>query len=198
MVTAEPRGVTGENINSEQAKKKVAEFFGQDKIKAISDVSKNDSGPIKTYGYKVTFKDRPDDQAASIDVTQKGGHIFWMLLNRASTSAKLNIDQAKEVGRTFLKNHGYANMVDTYYLKEDNTAVINFAYKQDGVVIYPDLIKLKIALDNGEVVGFESKGYLAAHTARKIPKPKMTEQQARALISKKMNILSSGTGNYTD
>ncbi len=192
MVTAEPRGVTGENINSEQAKKKVAEFFGQDKIKAISDVSKNDSGPIKTYGYKVTFKDRPDDQAASIDVTQKGGHIFWMLLNRASTSAKLNIDQAKEVGRTFLKNHGYANMVDTYYLKEDNTAVINFAYKQDGVVIYPDLIKLKIALDNGEVVGFESKGYLAAHTARKIPKPKMTEQQARALISKKMNILSSG------
>jgi germination protein YpeB len=192
MVTAEPKGVTGNNINSEQAKKKVADFFGQDKVKAISDESKNDTGPIKTFSYKVTFKDKPDDQAASIDVTQKGGHIFWMLLNRNSASAKLNIDQAKEVGRVFLRNHGYANMVDTYYLKEDNTATINYAYKQDNVIVYPDLIKLKIALDNGEVIGFESKGYLAAHTERKIPKPRMTEQQARALISKKMDVLSSG------
>jgi len=57
-------------------------------------------------------------------------------------------------------------MVDTYYLKEDNTAIINYAYKQGDVVVYPDLIKVKIALDNGEVIGFESKGYLSNHTER--------------------------------
>ena len=41
-------------------------------------------------------------------------------------------------------------MVDTYYLKNDNTATINYAFKQDDVTMYPDLIKLKIALDNGK------------------------------------------------
>jgi len=60
-------------------------------------------------------------------------------------------------------------MVDTYYLKEDSTATINYAYKQDNVIIYPDLIKVKIALDNGEIIGIESKGYLTSHTVRAIP-----------------------------
>jgi germination protein YpeB len=82
--------------------------------------------------------------------------------------------------------------VDTYYIKEDNTATINYAYKQDDVTIYPDLIKLKIALDNGEVVGFESKGYLSAHTTRTLPKPKLTPQQARGAINSKMQVLSTG------
>jgi spore germination protein len=192
MVTAEPKGVTGDNLNSEEAKKKVVEFFGKDKVKTVTDSGKNDTGPIKTYSYKVTFKDKPEDQEANIDVTQKGGHIFWMLLNRPSGSSKLNIDQAKEAGRKFLESHGYPNMVDTYYIKEDNTATINYAYKQDNVVVYTDLIKLKVALDNGEIVGFEGKGYMAAHTTRQIPKPKITEEKARAAINKKMQVLSSG------
>ena len=62
-------------------------------------------------------------------------------------------------------------MMDTYYLSEDNTATINYAYKQDDVIVYPDLIKLKIALDTGEIIGFEAKGYLSSHRVRDIPKP---------------------------
>ena len=192
LVTAEPKGLTGNYINSEQAKQSVVSFFGADRIKAISDTGKNDTGPIKTYGYKVTFKGMPDDQAANIDVTQKGGHILWMLYNRPVRQAKINIDGAKAQGRKFLESHGITSMVDTYYLKEDNTATINYAYKQDNIVIYPDLIKLKIALDNGEIIGYESKGYLSAHTCRTIPTPKITEQQARSMISPRVKILSSG------
>jgi len=192
LVTAEPRGVTGDVLNSEQAKQNVINFFGADRVKAVNDLGRNDTGPINTYSYSVTFNNAPEDQTAAIDVTQKGGNIFWMLNNRASTSASITVDQAKELGRKFLDAHGYKGMVDTYYLKEDNTATINYAYMQDNVTIYPDLIKLKIALDNGEIVGFEAKGYLSAHTARTIPQPKITEEQARAMITSKMQILSSG------
>lgn len=192
LVTAEPRGVTGSQLNSEQAKQSVVNFFGADKIKAISDTGKNDTGPINTYSYKVTFKNAPANQDATIDITQKGGHVFWMLYNRTVAKDGIKIDQAKALGRNFLETHGYKGMVDTYYLKEDNTATINYAYSQDGVTIYPDLIKLKIALDNGEIVGFEAKAYLAAHIVRTIPKPKISEQQARALISSRVKVLSSG------
>ncbi|MCR4436511.1 MAG: germination protein YpeB [Clostridiales bacterium] len=192
LVTAEPRGVSGNEMNSEQAKQSVVNFFGADKVKAVNDTGRNDTGPIKTYSYSVSFKGAPDNQTASIDVTQKGGHIFWMLYTRPVASASINVDQAKALGKKFLESHGYKGMVDTYYLKEDNTATINYAYQQDNVVIYPDLIKLKIALDNGEIVGFEGKGYLYSHTARTIPKPKITEQQARSVISPRVQVLSSG------
>jgi len=83
-------------------------------------------------------------------------------------------------------------MTDTYYLKEDNTATINYAYTQDGIVIYPDLIKVKVALDNGEILGFEAKGYLSSHTDRNIPEPSISEEEARSKISSKIKVYSSG------
>ena len=115
-----------------------------------------------------------------------------MLNNRGVPEEKINMDQAKEFAKKFLEDHGFKSMEDTYYLKEDNTAVINYAYSQNNVVVYPDLVKVKVALDNGEVVGLESKGYLSSHHERDIPSPKLSMEQARALITSKMEILSTG------
>lgn len=192
LAKAEPKGITGEMMDSEKAKDGIRKFFGADRIKAIQDTGRNDGGPINTYSYTVTFNDAPESQSATIDVTQKGGHVFWMLYDRPVSDEGITMDQAKEIGRKFLENMGYKNMVDTYYLKEDGSATINYAYKQNNVVIYPDLIKVKVALDNGGIVGYEAKGYLASHTTRDIPKAAITEKQAKASITAKAQIISSG------
>ncbi len=192
MTSAQPQGISGEMLTLQQAKNKVGEIFKYKNVKAITETGKNKSDTVKTYGFKVTFNGVPDEQAANVDITQKGGHIYWMLMNRPSGKAKLSIDEAKAAGKKYLEKLGYTGMTDTYYLKEDNTATINYAYKQNNVVVYSDLIKLKVALDNGEITGVESKGYLFSHTTRNIPKPKITEQQARATINKRMEVLSSG------
>lgn len=189
---AEAKGLSGDNLNSEQAKKKLIEFIGADKVKSVADAGKNDSGPLKTYSYNVTLKDAPEDQKINAGVTQKGGHMLWMLYNRPVSSKKLNMDQAKKAGREFLEKKGIQGMVDTYYLTEDNTATINYAYKQNEVTVYPDLIKLKVALDTGEIVGLEAKAYLASHTARDIPKPAISQAEARKKISQKMQVSSAG------
>jgi len=193
VATTGPKGLAGNVLTQEQAKQSVIKFFGADRIKSVTNSGKIDGALIKTYSYLVSFKNVPEEQTASIDVTQKGGHIYWMLYNRPSTSKKISVQQAKDIGRKFLDTHGYSNMVDTYYVKEDNTATINYAYRQDNVIVYPDLIKVKIALDNGEVVGFEAKAYLSAHTQRTIPQPKVTMEEARAKLTPRMQVLSSGT-----
>lgn len=192
MASAQAKGLSGNNLNSEQAKKKLTDFIGADRIKSVNDAGKNDSGPIKTYSYNVVLKNVPESQKITAGVTQKGGDILWMLYNRPVTSKKLNMDQAKKAGRDFLNSKGIKNMVDTYYLTEDNTATINYAYKQNEVTVYPDLIKLKIALDTGEVVGMEAKAYLASHTVRTIPNPSITAAEARKKINARMNVISSG------
>lgn len=192
MTSTEPKGLTGDNISSEKAKQIVTNFFGKDKVEAVTDIGKDDTSQIKTYSFNVTFKNVPREQDAKIDVTQKGGHVLWTLYNRPIPEEKIKMDQAKEFAGKFLEKHGFKDMVDTYYLKEDNTAVINYAYSQNNIIVYPDLIKVKVALDNGEVVGFESKGYISSHSERDIPAPKITMEQARALITSKMKISSSG------
>ena len=188
----ESKGLTGEVLSEEKVKEKVIQFFGKDRVESVGSTGKNDSGPIKTYSYTVKFKGAPEEQMASVDFTQKGGHPYWMIYNRPVNEKKIDIDKAKRLGKEFLAKHGFENMVDTYYLSEDGTAVINYAHKQDDVIMYPDLIKVKIALDTGEVVGLESKGYLSSHTARKIQEPKLTMEEARAKINSRIKIDSSG------
>ncbi|MEN6315053.1 MAG: germination protein YpeB [Clostridiaceae bacterium] len=192
MTTAEARGLTGDMMNSEEAKKNVRKFLGEDRVKDVKDVGKSDSGPIKTFSYNVTLKDASKDQTINIGVSQKGGHVIWMLYNRPVKESKIDMDKAKKAGRDFLAGKGYKNMEDTYYLTQNNIATINYAYRQNGVTVYPDLIKLKVALDTGEIVGIEAKTYLSNHTERKIPDPKISAEEARKKINGKLQLHGSG------
>jgi len=118
MTMTEPKGLTGNEMNPEEAKQRVVDFFGKDKVSAVEDIGRNDATTIKTYSYRVKFNNVPEEQTATVDVTQKGGHVLWMLYNRPiGAEENINIDQAKELGKKFLEEHGYKNMVDTYYLK---------------------------------------------------------------------------------
>lgn len=192
MTSTQPKGLTGNDLNSEQAKDKVRKFLGADRIADIKDAGKNDHGPIKTFSYTVTEKNAPKGQTINIGVTQKGGSIEWMLNNRSVKDKKLDMNKAKKAGIDFLKARGFDNMTDTYYLVQDNVATINYAYQEKNVTVYPDLIKLKVALDNGEIVGWEANSYLSNHTTRKIPTPKVTMADARKKINPKMKVNSSG------
>ena len=78
------------------------------------------------------------------------------------------------------------------YLKENGFITVNYAYQQDDVVIYPDLIKVKIALDDGEVIGLETTGYLNCHYTRIIPTNRISIDDARKKLSSKVEITSEG------
>ena len=51
-------------------------------------------------------------------------------------------------------------MNESYFQTQENIITINYLYKQGEISVYPDLIKVKIAMDNGEVFGIETSGYL--------------------------------------
>ena len=64
---------------------------------------------------------------------------------------------------------------------------------QDDVIIYPDLIKVKVALDNGEILGLETSGYLNNHIeTRDLSKIKIQIEQARQTINPDLEIGSEG------
>ena len=192
MISLKPRGLTGDEVSVEQATERVKKFFGEDKVASVEHTGEIQTDTLPAYNFKITFKDRPEEEFATADVTKTGGHIIWMLYNRNVEQETLDIDKVKQMGKEFLESRGFKNMQDTYYLKEDSTATINYAYEQDGVIVYSDLIKVKIALDNGEIVGFESKGFLMNHTERDIPEPQFTEEQVKADFMAKRDLSTVG------
>lgn len=126
-----------------------------------------------------------------IEITRAGGSVVWMLDNRAIGERKLSLEQAKQYASEFLRRNGYYDMTESYYDIKDDCAVLNYAWTQESYTVYPDLVKVKVALDNGEVVGFEGRGYVMNHCRRSIPEPKLTPEDAVKLVSRGAPIAST-------
>jgi len=101
---------------------------------------------------------------------------------------RLTLKEARERAQSFLEGKGYSNMIPSYEQQYDGTAVINFAYEQDGVIIYPDLIKVKISLENGHILGFEARNYIIAHKERDLEEPSLSLEDAKKLVSPNLNV----------
>ena len=91
-----------------------------------------------------------------------------------------------------MSERGYPDMVSSYYEKTDGVATINFAYSQDGIVCYSDLVKVRVALDTGAITGLEAKGYLMNHTERTDTYAALSAEEARAYVSTRLDVSSSG------
>lgn len=183
------KALTGEEISEEQAKEKVKQYIGEDKIKEINSNGLIENAQIPAYDFIVTMKDE-NEQTAYISITKQNGYPLLMNYNREISAEVISDEEANNIGKEYLKNNGFDNMKETYFIKQDGIITINYAYCQDDVVIYPDLIKLKIALDNGEVMGIETSGYLNSHTKREIVTPKISKEKAKETINKNLNIES--------
>ncbi len=192
ITTMEKKGLTGEDVDEETAKNIAQEFIGADKIEEITSNGFSENGTIQCYTFYVKMKDGDKNNNASIAVSKKGGHVVYMNYNRDTENEEITQEQADEIGKNFLKEKGFENMKETYYLKNNGVVTINYAYQQDDVVIYPDLIKLKVALDNGEILGIETTGYLNSHFERTLQQPKISIDEARDTINKDLEIGSEG------
>lgn len=192
MTNQKALGLSGENVSEDQAIENLGKLFGKENIRNIQKVSDNKNGVIDTYNFSFELEGKKEKSVAEADVSVVGGRVVWFLYNRDVGDVELDIDKAKEIGKQFLEKSGFKNMRDTYYTEQQGVATINYAYEQDGVTVYADLVKVKVALDNGEIVGFESKGYLMSHRERDIPTPVLSEAEALRKVARKENIVSTG------
>ena len=174
LTNAEPKGLTGDDIDEDQAKEIAENFIGIENIKEISNLGYFENATISNYGFSIK---KNNDETVNISISKKGGHVISMNANRDVNTESITQEQADEKGKQYLESKGFSNMKETYYLKQDGIVTINYAYNQDNVVMYPDLIKVKVALDNGEILGLESTGYLNNHQKRDISNVKITKEE---------------------
>lgn len=142
-----------------------------------------------TDGNMPTFNFSSADGTVNISVTKAGGYVSEMQNTRDITSENLKYEDASGIARKFLDSRGIKNMRESYYVIIDGACVINYAYMQNGIICYPDLVKVKVALDNGEIVGFDSMNYIMNHTSRTLS-PKLTPDQAQANVSPHLKVES--------
>ncbi len=170
-------------ITVDEAYDKAKAFLG-DKGAGLTFESNTSNSLIDAY----TFVSYDDEREICICVTKRGGYVNYFLDSRAVNEEKLNFSEAIKSAEKFLEGHGMKSLVSSYYDKAGNVATVNFAYIQDGVICYSDLIKVRIALDNGEILGMEAHGYLMNHKEREFPEIKLSENEAREKVNPHLGI----------
>lgn len=185
-----PLGLTGKMINAEEAKNIARRFIDLGGVKVQgARIAGQIRGKIPAYSVEFRVREKPWD-IISVDVSKKGGHVVYVINPRAVSRTKLRDDEAFARAQDFLASRGLVNMVPTYTLREQNVTTVSFAYKQDDVVVYPDLIKLQVALDSGQVIGYEALGFLTSHHKRSLPTPRISWEEARARLSPRVKVLA--------
>ncbi len=189
LTGVEKKGLTGDDIDENKAKEKIEEFIGKQNIKETNSLGFSENATIPVYDFSVNTN---DEKNINISISKKGGHVVAMNVNRDVNVEAITEDEANKKGKDFLNSKGFGNMKETYYLKQEGIVTVNYAYVQDNVVIYPDLIKVKIALDNGDIMGIETTGYLNNHEERDISNIKITKEKAKEKLNKNLEIQSEG------
>lgn len=178
-----PRGLSGEEITSEQAVEAGRAFLGAARAQRASDMQ----GPIPCWGVSA----EANGVTITLQVTRQGGKILWMAPETAGFETKLGMEACVARAREFLESHGFGEMEPSFTQQYDGLAVISFAAVQDGVTLYPDLVKAQVRMDTGEVVGLEANNYWMNHTERENLAPQVDEQQALRAVSGRLTVSGS-------
>jgi len=170
----------GAQVSSKQAQDALTQFIGADRVKAINYTGDNDIMG-KCYQFDVQTN---DSGVLTADVTATGGYVLDMMSTQGidAAQAKLTVDECTSLAQQFLKSRGFSDMAFSYWTQTDGYITINFAPTQNGVILYPDLIKVQVSMVNGKVVGFEAANYLKNHAPRTLVTPAVSKDQASAAI----------------
>lgn len=170
----QPRLLEGQKeVPQGNAQNNAASFLGvtQDKLTHTQD----SAGGLPTYNFNCG--------SIRISVTKAGGVVCAMTDGREIGGMRLDADGARESAEGFLDAKGIQNMKESYYVINDGICTINYAYTQDGVICYPDLVKVSVALDTGDIVEYNATGYIMNHTDRGTLAPKITQEEAQKSVS---------------
>lgn len=180
-----PRGLGKRQIAQSEAAAIAREYLGEGALNA--ELTQECGGTIPAWGVKVETK----DCTLQLAVTKQGGDVLWMFPENANFSLKYGLEECKKAAEDFLSAHGYGDMHLTFWQIYGGMATLSYAAVQDGVVLYPDLIKVQVRMDTLEPVGLEARHYLTSHTQRENLTPFVSEQEARQMISDRLENVSS-------
>lgn len=178
-------------ISEEEAKKVVSSILDKNSVEKIETRKTEGNQKIPAYSFTVSMKGRAKGENVVVEVSKHGGKVIYLLDNRGYSSPTIDAEKAVDIGKKYLEKLGYKDMKETYKMSYEDNVIVNYIHIVDDTSVYPEQIKVKIALDDGSITGLEAEKYLVAFDSdRKIPTPKITESEAAKAVSKRLKVNS--------
>ncbi len=206
------KGLVGENISQEQATLKVQEIYGNNAEISFKNETK---GRFETYDYQVKLNDKTyfvqitkkggflltvsanvtepsqsNEQAQSgTDSGSKPSTDVDESIKISQIDAKTSAnDRAIDLATKFAKERGLKDMECVWSASSNKTAYVNLAPVIDDIIMYPDLIKVKVDLTDETIVGWEASSYAYNHVEREDLVATLSSTDAKKKVSSNLTI----------
>lgn len=127
----------------------------------------------------------------TLRVTRQGGKVADLVDADGGWEGNLSTEEALACARRFLASRGYGDAKESYWTKEEGSLLVSFHYARDGIVYYPDLVKVRVDLSEGRIVGFEAAGWLMNHRPRDLA-PAIPAEEGRKAVAPGLTVLAQG------
>lgn len=175
-------------MNAKGAEEACARYFADYKIAQFQCV-----GETATKGYKAFNVQGYDENGTMLfaEIDSRNGALLRFDYFEPCEESTMSVDSVKVVAEEFLQKLGYEDMT-AVRVRENGTDIdFTFAYQKDGVVYYPDSVKIKVCRSRGVVTGLDSHSYIQHHTLRQEPTVSVTLESAQGKLRNGVEVLSS-------
>ncbi len=192
----------GDPVSLDTAKTTAAEFLMPGDVFDSVRVEESE-GALPSF--LVTGK-RGDGTEVTTAVAKQGGMVVWSADSRmVGPSSVKDLGAAREAAKAFLASKGFTGLAETGWRRPGvNAGRVVFAYAPETTMggdpaghtvrLYPDLVKVEVAIDDGRIIAFDQRGYLTTHDspARTLRPPLVSAREARMTLKRGLEVNDDG------
>ncbi len=177
LESREIKGLKGSEINEASAKDEFIKIFGNYGLTDVEVIGES-KGLIECYNVSA----KVEGESLYSELSKKGGNLIMFEYQGSCGEVNYLEENARETAEEFLVSLGIDGMRVVWSTLSNNVYTFNFAFEDNGVIVYSDLIKVRVCAETRMVIGFEASSYYMNHTERLIPTPVITEATAREYV----------------
>ncbi|MDG5787622.1 germination protein YpeB [Evansella sp. AB-P1] len=179
--------LTGSPISEEESIAIAKDFLD---LPQLNNAEITETGDGLAYeAYSLTIPDDKHGTNIVMDITKKGGHPLWMLNERDIDQQVISLNEASENAKAFIEENGFDNMQIVDSKQYDNIGVFNFAGLFENARVYSDSIVVEVALDEGDIIGFEGFAYYDKPGDRESFTQELSVEEARERLNPNLEVM---------
>ena len=175
--------ISDKPVSVEDVKEKFAKIFPE---LADAKIYVTESGKDAPYPfYHIEF--HKDIRIGYADFTKKGGHLLSFLMERPFDKNAIDTESMKKSALDYMKKLGYTDTELIEFRENHIGWHLAFARKdaENDAIVYADGLQLKIAKDNGELLGLNAMEYIQEE---KIAKQKVIPLDYKTIFADNLKI----------
>ncbi|MCD7729524.1 MAG: germination protein YpeB [Clostridia bacterium] len=176
-----------EEITPSEAENLARKYFADYDIKGVQCTGETTAKQLSVYNISIDT----DDGEYFAQISRMGGKVVMFDSFKECHDNNFDVDNCITIAENMLDSLGYNDMQPVWVSESGTTCNLNFAYVQDGTVIYPDIIKVKVCEERGKVIGIEAISYVLNHIERDIPTAAISKETASEKINANIEVKGS-------